>query len=67
MIRFLLAATGVLLLFSIGAFLWFVPVISIVATVFILLALPLMFGIGFQVGNRGSRESVSKPVESQMT
>jgi hypothetical protein len=67
MIRFLLAITGVLMLGSIAAFLLFVPLLSIVAVVSILLALLLMFGIGVQVGNRGSHTSVSKSVEHQMT
>ncbi len=67
MIRFLLASTGLLLLGSVGAFLLFVPLLSIVAVVFVVLSLMLMFGIGVQVGNQGSRESVSKSVEGQMT
>jgi hypothetical protein len=55
MIRLLLASIGLLLLGSIGAFFLFVPLLSIVAVVCILLGLMLMFGLGVQVGTRGSR------------
>lgn len=55
MIRLLLASSGLALLGSLGAFFLFVPLLSIVAVVLLLLALMLMFGLGVQVGTRGSR------------
>jgi hypothetical protein len=55
MIRLLLASIGLLSLGSMGAFFLFVPLLSIVAVICILLGLMLMFGLGVQVGTRGSR------------
>jgi hypothetical protein len=62
MIRILLASLGVLFLGSIGAFLLFVPVLSLATVVCMLVALMLMFGLGVQVGNRQMlpSESVEK-------
>jgi hypothetical protein len=50
--RIFLASSGALFVGSIGAFLLFVPILSI-ATVFgTVLGLMLMFGLGVQVGSR---------------
>ena len=54
MLRFLMACIGLLLLGSIGAFFLFVPLLSIVAVVCLLLGLMLMFGLGVHVGTQGS-------------
>ena len=51
-IRLLIASTGALLVGSIGAFLLFVPVLSIATAVCILVGLLLMFGLGVQVGTQ---------------
>ncbi len=53
--RCLLASSGILLLGSIGAFVLFVPILSIVTVVTILVGLMLMFGIGVQVGRGADR------------
>jgi hypothetical protein len=60
--RIFLASSGALFVGSIGAFLLFVPILSI-ATVFgTVLGLMLMFGLGVQVGSRGKLlpETVTK-------
>jgi hypothetical protein len=60
--RIFLASSGALFVGSIGAFLLFVPILSI-ATVFgTVLGLMLMFGLGVQVGSRETLlpEAVSK-------
>jgi hypothetical protein len=49
----LLAFAGVMFLASIGAFLLFVPVLSIATMVSILIALTLMFWLGVQLGAHG--------------
>jgi hypothetical protein len=50
MIRFLLIASGALFLGTIGAFLLYVPLLSLATVVCILGGLILMFGLGMQFG-----------------
>jgi hypothetical protein len=50
--RIFLASSGALFLASLGAFLLFVPILSIATVVWTLLGLLLMFGLGVQVGSR---------------
>jgi len=38
---------------SVGAFFWFVPLLSVATIVLIMLGLVLMFGLGVQVGTPG--------------
>ncbi len=54
MLRLLLAGSGLLVVGSIGAFFLFVPLLSIAAAVCVLLGLIVMFGLGVQVGIRGT-------------
>jgi hypothetical protein len=63
MIRLLVAAAGLVFLGSIGAFFLFVPLLSIVAAVCLILGLLLMFGLGVQVGIRGSQ--AAEGIETQ--
>lgn len=51
--RFLLTASAALFLASTGAFLLYVPPLSIATVVLILVGLTLMFGLGFQAGGQG--------------
>jgi hypothetical protein len=51
--RLLLIASGALFVASTGAFLLYVPPLSIVTVALILVGLTLMFGLGFQAGGRG--------------
>jgi hypothetical protein len=51
--HFLLASSGALFLGSVGAFFLFVPLLSIMTVVWILMGLMLMFGLGIQVGAQG--------------
>jgi hypothetical protein len=51
-LRIFLASSGALFLGSLGAFLLFVPILSIATVVWTLLGLLLMFGLGVQVGSR---------------
>jgi hypothetical protein len=53
MTRIVLAASGALLLGCIGAFLLFVPVLSIATVICVGAGLMLMFGLGFQMGPQG--------------
>ena len=48
--RIFLTSSGVLLLGGAAAFFLLVPPISILTVAFLLIALMLMFGLGFQVG-----------------
>jgi len=48
--RIFLASSGVLLLGSAAAFFLFVPPVSILTVAFLMIALMLMFGLGFQIG-----------------
>jgi hypothetical protein len=52
-LRAVLALSGALFLGSIGAFLVFVPLVSIASMVSILVGLTVMFWLGVQVGTRG--------------
>lgn len=58
MFRVILVSSGVLFLGSAGAFLLFVPPVSIATVVLMLLGLLLMFGLGFQTGAKGMVSSI---------
>ncbi len=51
-LRILLALSGALFLGSIGAFFFFVPLLSIATMVSILVGLTVMFWLGVQVGSQ---------------
>jgi len=53
--RYIFSSAGILLLGTLGAFLLFVPLLSIASVTLILLALGLMFCLGFEVGRRRLR------------
>ena len=63
--RILLTSSGVLLLGSAGAFFLFVPVLSIMTVGSMLVALALMFGLGFRTGTQEVAPSVT--VGGQLT
>jgi hypothetical protein len=50
--RYLFSSAGILLLGTLGAFLLFVPIMSIVTVTLVLIGLALMFCLGIQVGRR---------------
>jgi hypothetical protein len=52
MVRLILVSSSTLFLGSEGAFFLFVPALSIVTVVLMLMGLVLMFGLGFQAGAR---------------
>ena len=58
--RTLLISFGVLLLGSAGAFFLFVPLLSIMTVASMMVALMLMFGLGFQTGNHELAHAVSR-------
>jgi hypothetical protein len=62
--RFFLAFCGALFVGSAGAFLLFVPLLSIATVVLIMVGLMLMFGLGFQAGAKrmSPSERIEKPV-----
>jgi hypothetical protein len=64
MTRIVLAASGALLLGSIGAFFLFVPVLSIATAICVGAGLMLMFGLGFQMGPQGILSEQRIPVET---
>jgi hypothetical protein len=68
MYRLMLASSGVLILGSTGAFLLFVPVLSIATVALMLVGLTLMFGLGFQAGFRRKPHSqlVNRSVVDQL-
>jgi hypothetical protein len=59
--RLILASSGALFLGSAGAFLLFVPVLSIATAVMMLMGLMLMFGLGFQTGARTTVKVEPRP------
>jgi len=61
MFRLALISSGALFLGSAGAFLLFVPPVSIATVVLMLLGLLLMFGLGFQTGAQGMASFISAP------
>jgi len=61
MLRLILVSSGALFLGSAGAFLLFVPPVSIATVVLMLLGLLLMFGLGFQTGAQGMVSFISAP------
>jgi hypothetical protein len=50
--RYLLSSVGLMFLLALGAFLLFVPLLSIATVALIVLGLGLMFWIGFRIGRR---------------
>ena len=50
--RYFLPSIGLLFLGTLGAFLLFVPLLSIASVALILMGLGLMFWIGFRIGRR---------------
>jgi hypothetical protein len=63
MMRVVLAASAALLLGSIGAFMLFVPVLSIATVICITAGLMLMFGLGFQTGPQGMLSEQLVPID----
>lgn len=54
MMRYLLTVSGLLLFASLGAFFLLVPILPIMVAASMLASLMLMFGLGLQVGRRGT-------------
>jgi len=50
--RYLLSSVGLLFLLTLGAFLLFVPLLSIATVGLIIIGLGLMFWLGFRIGRR---------------
>jgi hypothetical protein len=67
-IRILLAGSGAVFLVSIGAFLLFVPLLSIATVVLILIGFMLMFGLGVQVGTQETppSQAMRHPQDTQV-
>jgi len=62
MTRIFLAASGALLLGSIGAFFLYVPVLSIATAICVGAGLMLMFGLGYQLGPQAILSQQSTPM-----
>jgi hypothetical protein len=62
MTRVVLAASGALLLGSIGAFFLYVSVLSIATMICVGASLMLMFGLGYQLGPQGILSEQAIPV-----
>jgi hypothetical protein len=63
--RYFVAVLAALLIASVGGFLLYVPVVSALATLLVLVSLGLMFLLGLYIGSQAQAQSLREDEESR--